>query len=133
MSAPSGQANPNLYAIPVNVKIAPFNLSKPFIYYVQEDLQYNLDAFLLSTRLTLDCQNCRPIKDVDNFTKWQSFTSLRTKPTCCQFTFVLQMEDGEKFIDLRKVVNPVEYLTENANLNFVKVVSLAIKKEQQAK
>lgn len=44
----------------ITVEIKALSLKKAFVYYVREDLQYNLDAFLLSTGLTLECPKCRP-------------------------------------------------------------------------
>ena len=57
--------------IPVIVEIETLNLRKPFVYYAREDLQYNLDAFLLSTGLSLDCPKCRPAAELEyHFKNW---------------------------------------------------------------
>ena len=44
-----------LLVLPVKVKFPMLNLCKEFIYYVKSDIQYNIDAFLLSTGLRIDC------------------------------------------------------------------------------
>ena len=122
--------------IPVMVEISDLNLKKPFVYYALEDLQYNLDAFLLTTGLSLACSKCRPT----DFAAWaaQSLdTSSRQnrQPACCQFTFILEQDSQlvpdafkgdqtQSFLDLRQVVNPAEHLTsECPRLKFVKLDS----------
>ena len=41
--------------LPVKVTMPNFNLTKHFIYYVKSDIQYNIDAFLLSTGFRVEC------------------------------------------------------------------------------
>ena len=106
----------HLRAIPVLVRMPPLGLVKSFIYYAEEDLTYNLDAFLLTTGLKLDCPKCRPDLVMSRY----------IPPQCpsCTFTFVLDRE-RESLLDLRTVVNPAEHLKVDCCLNFVKVDSLA--------
>ena len=38
-------------AIEIEVMLPELNLAKPFIYYTQYDLKFNIEAFLLSMKL----------------------------------------------------------------------------------
>ena len=101
-----------LLVLPVRVSFPSMNLNKNFIYYVKSDIQYNIDAFLLSTGLHIECKNPLCIEKFIGCTK-------------CQFTMLINYSKDQQvtweLVDLRKVVNPVDYICPYATLSFVQL------------
>ena len=89
------------------------NLQKNFIYYVQSDIQYNIDAFLLSTGFRIECCDAECNEN-------------RARCDKCQFTFLINCKSESDaatwdLVDLRKVVNPVDYICPFAVLSLVQL------------
>ena len=111
--------------LPVKVTMPNFNLTKHFIYYVKSDIQYNIDAFLLSTGFRVECQDSVCIQNSTGCQK-------------CKYTFLVGCKGDNtwEIVDLRKVVSPVEYICPNANLSFVQLDEadrLTVDREQRMK
>ena len=101
-----------MLALPVRINFPSLNLNKNFIYYTKSDIQYNIDAFLLSTGLRLECIE---VECKDKFSGCPK----------CQFTMLINHRPGDQgtweLVDLRKVVNPVDYICPYATLSFVQL------------